>query len=106
MIELEVLDESKQKFSVILNDRRVTIELWYNTTNDRWSFSLALDGDNVVTGRRLVTGVDLLAPFGLGIGALFLLSENGEPPTRANLPLGLVKLYHATQEEIDAAISA
>lgn len=106
MIELDILDESKQKFSLIVAERRVTIELWYSVAIDRWSFSLALDGDMVITGRKIVTGVDLLAPFNLGIGVLFAHSESGALPTRNALPLGLVKLYHATQEEVDAAISA
>ena len=106
MIEIDVLDESKQKFSLILDGRRVTVQLWYSTADDRWSFDLALDGDPVLTGRKLVTGIDLLAPFNLGIGALFAYSDTDALPTRDALPRGLVRLYHATQEEFDAAVSS
>lgn len=107
MIQLDILDESKQKFSLILNDQRVTIQLWYSATSDRWSFDLALDGDWVLNGRKIVTGVDLIAPFQLGIGVLFAAAEKpGAVPDRTSLPLGLVRLYHATQEEVDAAVSA
>ena len=107
MIQLEVLDEAKQKFSLILNNQRVTIQLWYSVLSGRWSFDLALDGDWVVTGRRIVLGIDLLAPFKLGIGVLFCLAETpGAVPDRTSLPQGLVRLYHATQEEVDAAVSA
>lgn len=106
MIQLDILDESRQKFSLILNDQRVTIELWYAVSTDRWSFNLALDGEWVLTGRKIVTGVDLLAPFQLGLGVLFAHSESGAVPNRSNLPLGIVKLYHATQEEVDAAVSS
>lgn len=106
MIQIDVLDESKQKFSLILNGRRVTIQLWYSILKDRWSFDLALDGDPIISGRRLVLGTDLLAPFQLGLGVLFLHSDTGVLPNRNNLPLGLVRLYHANQSEVDAAVSS
>lgn len=107
MIQLEILDESKQKFSLILNNQRVTIQLWYSQLKDRWSFDLALDGEWVITGRRIVMGVDMLAPFQLGLGVLFCAPEMpGAVPDRNSLPRGLVRLYHATQDEVDAAISA
>lgn len=107
MIQIRVLDEPRQKFSVLLNRRRVTFELWYNLTNDRWSMDLAIDGAPVLHGRRIVTGVDLLAPFNLGIGILFAFPEvAGSVPNRAALPLGTVRLYHTTQEEVDASVAA
>lgn len=106
MIQIDILDESRQKFSLILSGQRVTMELMYSVLEDRWSFNLALDGEPVIHGRKMVLGVDLLAPFQLGIGVLFLHSDTGVQPNRQNLPLGLVKLYHATQSEVDAAISA
>lgn len=106
MIEIKIVDEPKQKFSVIINRRRVTFTVWYNQTSDRWSFDLSLDDVPVVHGRRIVTGVDLIAPYDLGIGVLFAYSETGAEPNRSNLPSGIVKLYHTTQEEIDAAVAA
>lgn len=106
MIEIKIVNEPKQKFSVLLNRRRVTFTFWYNQTSDRWSFDLALDDIPVLHGRRVVTGVDLLAPFDLGIGVLFAYSEAGGVPDRENLPNGVVKLYHATQEEVNAAVAA
>lgn len=106
MIEFKILDEPRQRFSVILNFRRVTFDLWYNPTSDRWSFDMALDGEPVLSGRRIVTGVDLIAPFHFDIGSIFAYSPLGLDPDRNNLPQGLVKLYYATQEEIDAAVAA
>lgn len=107
MIEFRILDEPRQKFSVLLNRRRVTFELWYSITSKRWSMDLAIDGAPVLHGRRIVTGVDLLAPFNLGIGILFAFPEvAGAAPDREALPLGIVRLYHITQEEIDASVAA
>lgn len=107
MIEFRILDEPRQKFSVVLNRRRVTFELWYNVTTQRWSMDLAIDGAPVLHGRRIVTGVDLLAPFSFGIGILFAWPEvTGAVPDRQALPLGTVRLYHTTQEEVDASVAA
>lgn len=106
MIEFKIINEPKQKFSVLLNRRRVTFTLWYNQSSDRWSFDLALDNEPVLHGRRIVTGVDLLGPYNLGIGIIFAFSDTGVIPNRDNLPTGLVKLYHTNQEEVNAAVAA
>lgn len=106
MIEFRIINEPRQKFSVLLGSRRVTFNLWYNRTSDRWSMDLAIDGAPVLHGRRIVTGVDLLAPFNFGIGVIFALSDIGALPGRDSLPSGTVKLYYATQEEADAAVAA
>lgn len=106
MIEFRVLSEPKQKFSVLLAGRRVTFTLWYNQVSERWSFDLAVDGAPVLHGRRIVTGVDLIAPFNLGLGIIFAWSDADEVPDREALMIGTVKLYHTTQEEVDAAVAA
>lgn len=107
MIQLELSDEPNQSFSVILDDARVTLHVWYSGVTDRWSLDVSVDGEPVLYGRRIVAGVDLLAPFNLGIGILFAWPEvAGAVPDRTALPLGNVAVYHTTQEEVDAAISA
>lgn len=107
MIEFKITDAADQQFGAILNNRRVTMRLRYNTTTDRWSLDLSIDDQPVLHGRRIVVGVDLLEPFGFGIGAVFALSGVfDDPPNRTNLVNGNVKLYHATEAEIDAAAAA
>lgn len=106
MIAFRPLRAPKQKFSVILSGRRCTFTVWYNQVSDRWSFDLALDGLPVLSGRRIVTGVDLLLPFNLGIGVLFAYSPLDREPNRENMMNGSVLLYHATREEVDAAVAA
>jgi len=101
MIEFSIIDEADQQFATVLEGRRVTIRLRYNVTIDRWSFDLAIDDQPVLTGRRIVTGIDMLAPFNLGIGAMFALAEkDGAVPDRNNLPRGIVRLYHASEAEM------
>lgn len=106
MIQFNIADHADQEFSAVLSQRRVTIRLRHNPIVDRWSFDIAVDGAPVLHGRRIVTGVDLLEPFELGVGAVFALSEGAHhTPGRSQLPAGLVRLYHADEGELDAAIS-
>jgi hypothetical protein len=104
MIVFSIVDAADQQFGTIINNRRVTIRLRWNLTSGRWSFDLAIDDLPVLTGRRVVMGIDLLAPFDFGIGAIFALpAVLGAMPGRLELPAGDVRLYHATAEEIAAA---
>lgn len=104
MIRFEIADQADQQFAAILDRRRVTIRLRYNVSIDRWSLDLSIDDLPVLRGRRIVEGVDLLAPYGFGIGAIFAVAERpGLEPNRENLPRGIVRLYHATAAEIAEA---
>lgn len=105
MIEFTIADEADQQFATILNGRRVTIRLRYNVTTDRWSFDLAIDDEPVLHGRRIVIGVDLLKSFNLALGSLFALPVDSTNPGRTELPRGRVRLYHATEAEIAAALA-
>ncbi len=99
-----IIDAADQQFGTIINGRRVTIRLRYNPSNDRWSFDLAIDDKPVLHGRRIVTGVDLLAPFDFGLGVIFAAAITpGAIPDRQALPAGTVKLFHASDEEAAAA---
>jgi hypothetical protein len=109
MIEFKITDAADQQFAAVLAGRRVTIRLRYNPTSDRWAMDLAIDDQPVLHGRRIVTGVNLIAPFDFNIGVLFAFSPGTEDPKpdRQALPAGTVRLYHTTEQEIsDAAIFA
>lgn len=96
-----ILNHADQQFGTIINGRRVTIRLRYSATNDRWSFDLAIDDKPVLHGRRIVTGVDLLAPFDFGLGVIFAAATTpGATPGRQALPSGTVKLFHASDDEV------
>lgn len=108
MIEIPVADAPDQELSVVLANRRTTIRLRYAPYEDRWSMDLSLDDVPVLHGRRVVTGIDLLAGFDFGIGHLIAApSQEGanDPPGRAQLPSGVVRLYHYTDADL-AAVSA
>lgn len=103
MIDFTIADAADQQFSCVLNGRRVTIRLRFNETSHHWGMDLAVDDQPVIRGRKIVTGVDLLQPFRLGIGAIFAVPERpGLEPNRDNLPRGLVRLYHASEAEMAA----
>ncbi len=107
MINITVSDHADQQFAVILNNRRVTLRLRYNPIVDRWTFDLSIDDVPKIQGRKIVTGVDLLKPFNLGIGILFAWSiVPGSVPNREQLINGSVGLFHTMPEEVHAAISA
>jgi len=99
-----IIDAADQQFGTIINGRRVTIRLRYNPASERWSFDLAIDDQPVLVGRRIVTGVDLLAPFNFDLGVIVALAvtPNANPDRRA-LPAGTVKLFHASEAELTEA---
>lgn len=105
MVRFQISPDADQKFGMILENLRVTIRVRYNVTTERWSFDLAIDDNPVLSGIRIVTGVDMLAPFDLGLGSLFAVTTvPGALPDRDGLPNGGVRLYQASRSEIDAAI--
>lgn len=100
---ITVSNHPDQQFGTIINGRRVTIRLRYNQSNDRWSFDLSIDDAPVLHGRRIVTGVDLLAPFNLGLGMIVAaVVTPGAVPDRDALPAGEVRIYHLTDAEAEA----
>lgn len=107
MREFPIIDAADQQFGAYLNNQRVTIRVRYNPMSDRWSFDLSLDDIPVLHGRRIVLGVDLLAPFTFDIGRLYALATAaGGEPNRAALPGGLVRLYHLTDAEYEIGLAA
>jgi hypothetical protein len=94
LYEITVIDAPWQRLETYLSDTAVSIELFWNTSLERWAMSLAIAGVTVLQGRRLVTGVDLLGPYQFGIGRLFVVDWAGQggQPGRATLPGGQFRL--------------
>lgn len=101
--ELPIIDAPSQSFTTTLAGRRCDFRVVYSTWADRWSFDLDIDGVRVLSGRRIVMGVDLIAPFALGVGSLVAAPwTDGAEPGRTELPAGLVRLFHYDPLEIAA----
>lgn len=107
MREIQIIDAADQQFGLMLNRRRVTMRVRYNTSTERWNFDLSVDDLPVIHGRRIVLGVDLLEVFNLDLGKIFALATvAGDAPDRDGLPSGLVRLYHVSDEEIEAYLAS
>jgi len=105
MQEFRIIDAPDQQFGVALNGRRCTFRLRYNVRANRWSFDLAIDDDWVLHGRRITLGSDLLESFGFEIGQLYCMTEDAKvvaEPGYDELVKGIVRLYHVTNEEVEA----
>lgn len=87
------LDPEAQKFAVPLGSNTYTMEIQFNDSNSTWFMDLySEDGlTPLVRGIPMVTGVNLLEPFGyLGIGVELYVQTDTDPnkmPTYENLGL-------------------
>jgi hypothetical protein len=96
LYEMPVLDTPDQTFTCSMNGKRCQIRIVYNVMSQRWSFDLWVNDALVLTGRRIVTGCDLVEAFAFGIGRIVAAAWEGEglAPDRQNLPAGRVRLFH------------
>lgn len=107
MIRFPIIDAADQQFSQVVNNQRVTFRLRWNLTTGFWSMDIAIDDLPVLAGLRVVLGIDIIAPYDLGIGRVFALAHKADAkPGRTELPSGDVRIYHATEEEIAEFIEA
>lgn len=107
MIRFPIADAADQQFSQIISNQRVTFRLRWNLTNGFWALDVAIDDLPVLTALRVVLGIDFLEPYSLGIGRVFALPYRVDAlPGREELPSGDVRIYHATEEEIEAVREA
>jgi hypothetical protein len=91
-------DNPEQKITTILNGKRCTVRFRYNVTTDRWTFDLRIGDQDVLFGRRIVEGADLLGPFGFDVGGMIAVSFDGGPPSRNALPERRVRFYNVQED--------
>lgn len=91
-----ITEAPAQQFSTVVDNRRVIVTLRYNVLIERFAMDLAIGDTTVLTGRRVVEGVDLIQPFRLGIGAIFAANPAiaGIEPTLENFANGTISLWH------------
>ncbi len=93
---------ASQRFSVPnTGQERMVFHFKYITLVDRWMFDLTLDDEAVILGQKVVLNVNLFAPYGLGIGALFAydVEEKNNRAGYNEIASGAVRLYHMTELE-------
>lgn len=107
MREFTITDDAEQEFTVILNGKRCTIRLRYNVSADRWMMDLKIDEATVLSGRRLVLDVDVIAPYDFGVGVLFISALGQDTkPDRFCFSEGRVRMFSASADEVAAALAA
>jgi hypothetical protein len=81
---LPFTDDYDQRFITQLGDEKYVIDSRWNERGQTWSFDLTRDSDQVqlLSGAPLQIGVDVLAPYALGIGGL-IVSDLGRKDTDA-----------------------
>jgi hypothetical protein len=103
MNRINIRDHADQQFGTIIGGRRVTMRIRKNPTTDRCTLDLSIDDQPVLHGRKIVTGVDLLAAFDFGLGVIFAASVlSGTEPTLDALVGGSVRVFSATDAEVEA----
>lgn len=93
------VEYSHTSFVVNIAEREITFKLdWCGYPNSPfWNLDLEENGVPLVQGLTLQGGCDLLAPYHLGIGKLFLV---GDEPTLDNLGEANTLLWVGEDEEI------
>ena len=97
LVEIPVIDAPRQSLSTVLNGVPVDLHIAFNEFVGLWALAVATESIWRVTGRLMIPGVDLIKPFGLGIGKLALIDMigDGSKPGRSEVPAGLFRLYGA-----------
>ena len=94
--EIKIINAPSQRFVINVADNAMLFHFKYNTRTDRWTFDLSVNNVDVISGRKVVLNIDLLAPYGFGVGLIVAIEpENqGQLPDRNNLVNGTIRLFH------------
>lgn len=101
MLVIPFVDSPLQTLSMVLNSRRCTMTFRWNRIIDRWSIDLDVDSVPALTGKRLVPYADVLGPFDLDLGGLYVgdYAGTGEGATYDAMVSGRLRLYYLTPVE-------
>lgn len=93
------LPNAHQTFSFVLGENELAFELDFLTYIEipAWNLSIKKDDEYLVEGLLLKCGADLLEPYHLGIGRLFVI---GDEPTLENLGVTNQLIWMAEDEKI------
>jgi len=104
IVELPIISAASQIFTTVLSNRLCMFLVNFSETSKRWSFDLWIENEIALQGRRIVTGVDLIAPFEFGIGELHAVPvQPGIEPGRDELPAERVRFVQVVYSDDEAA---
>ena len=84
MIEIPIINQTYQEFTITLHNVVCDFIISYNTISKFWSFDLRVNNDWVILGKRILDNIELLAPIRVeGLTALIVTKVN----ENSNLPL-------------------
>jgi len=93
-------------FTIDIDGETYTFVTSYNSRFGNWSFNIAKNEIEIITGVSMVLGTDIVGQFNLGIDVLFMADLEQTNLDASAFDLGTrVVLVHATQEEIENAIA-
>lgn len=101
MIRIRFADAPDQRFSAVVNGRRMTFRFRYNMSSEFWSVDIHIDGIEKILARRITEGVNEFY-FDFFNGAILVKGTL----TRRSLPSGNTPVYIVSREEINAAMAA
>lgn len=107
MIEIPIGLQPRQSMDLVFEGTAVTLKLGYSNLTDTWRFDLLNRSTDPATpllrGVPVVTGLDLLAPYGLSLGAMAAVAVErpGEDPGRDDLGTR-VRLIHGSEDEFES----
>lgn len=85
-----------QSFSIVLNGVGYNMSAKWNSRAGFWTLDIAdEDGAIIISNIALKAGLDLLYPFNLGIGGLYVydVSETGKEATLNNIGTEVILVY-------------
>ncbi len=101
MLEIPLTSSPEQLFSITLSNEKYDMRVALNSRTGVWALSLSQDEVTLVDGIALVGGVDVFAPFNVGIENAYVanLDQQNQDPGRDNLGT-VARLFILTDEEV------
>jgi hypothetical protein len=100
--EIPIIPDADQIFFITIGDIDYMLDIKWNHRSETWKLDIydAVSNNLLVAGLSLVLGADLLYPYNLDIGALFLHDESSKSLDAKSDDLGdRVKLIWMSEAE-------
>lgn len=104
-IKIDIIDAPKQVIKFNAAGIGYTVELIYNHTDVHWFINFTVDNRRLVTGRRLLVGIDLISEYFAGMLYAKDSSNNVTPASYASLVAGNTRLYFITRKEVQEFVT-